>query len=70
MGIRECGYLGIPVINIGTRQHNRQRGYNVLDVDYDKNAISQAIKECVAGGKKNAHSILVMAAPVKRSLRF
>lgn len=52
VGIRECGYLGIPVINIGTRQHNRQRGYNVLDVDYDKNAISQAIKECVAGGKK------------------
>ncbi len=52
VGIRECGYLGIPVVNIGTRQHNRQRGYNVVDVDYDKKAIARAIQECIAGGKK------------------
>lgn len=52
VGIRECGYLGIPVVNIGTRQHNRQRGHNVTDVDYDKKAIAEAIEKCIAGGKK------------------
>lgn len=42
-GIRECGYLGIPVVNIGTRQNGRDRGYNVIDVDYDKQKILDAI---------------------------
>ncbi|MGB3775792.1 MAG: UDP-N-acetylglucosamine 2-epimerase, partial [Leeuwenhoekiella sp.] len=52
VGIRECGYLGIPVVNIGTRQHNRQRGHNVIDVDYDKKEIANAIQECIKSGKK------------------
>lgn len=33
VGIRECSYLGIPSVNIGNRQKNRERGPNVLDVD-------------------------------------
>lgn len=44
VGIRECSYLGVPVVNIGSRQNNRQRGENVLDTDYDKDAIINAIK--------------------------
>lgn len=32
-GIRESSYLGIPSINIGTRQEGRERHNNVLDVD-------------------------------------
>ncbi len=43
VGIRECAYLGVPVINIGTRQHGRERGANVIDVDYDPGAIKKAI---------------------------
>lgn len=43
-GIRECAYLGIPVINIGDRQANRERANNVIDVDYDSNAIYNAVK--------------------------
>ncbi|MEO1263474.1 MAG: UDP-N-acetylglucosamine 2-epimerase [Bacteroidota bacterium] len=43
VGIRECSYLGIPVVNIGTRQNGRERGKNVIDVDYDKGQIKQAI---------------------------
>ena len=39
VGIRECAYLGVSVINIGTRQNMRERGYNVIDVDYDRTAI-------------------------------
>ncbi len=43
-GIKECSYLGVPVVNIGTRQNGRLRAENVLDVDYKKNAIKVAIK--------------------------
>src|SRR5690606_38352873 len=45
VGIRECAYLGVPVVNIGSRQNRRQRGYNVIDVDYNKNAIIDAVKK-------------------------
>ena len=44
VGIRECAYLGVPVVNIGTRQHRRERGSNVIDVDYNKADIIEAIK--------------------------
>jgi len=43
VGIRECSFLGIPVVNIGTRQHRRQRGKNVIDVSYDESRIKEAI---------------------------
>jgi UDP-N-acetylglucosamine 2-epimerase len=45
VGIRECSFLGVPVVNIGTRQHGRERGRNVLDVDYKESSIFNAIKE-------------------------
>lgn len=45
VGIRECSYLGVPVVNIGTRQNRRQRGSNVYDVSYDKKEIIAAIHE-------------------------
>ncbi|GAA4976001.1 UDP-N-acetylglucosamine 2-epimerase [Algibacter aquimarinus] len=43
VGIRECAFLGVPVVNIGTRQHGRQRGENVFDVTYDEEAIKDGI---------------------------
>ncbi len=45
VGIRECAYLGVPVVNIGTRQNRRKRGQNVIDVHYEKEAIKNAIKD-------------------------
>lgn len=45
VGIRECSYLGVPVVNIGTRQNRRQRGSNVIDVNYNKEEIKSAINE-------------------------
>lgn len=51
VGIRECAYLGIPVVNIGSRQSGRERGKNVIDVDYDKTNI----KEAVLAQLKNGH---------------
>jgi UDP-hydrolysing UDP-N-acetyl-D-glucosamine 2-epimerase len=50
VGIRECSFLGIPVVNIGTRQAGRQRAANVTDVGYDKTAIRNAIKKQIAHG--------------------
>ena len=44
VGIRECAYLGVPVVNIGSRQAGRQRGRNVIDVDYAEVDIKQAIE--------------------------
>lgn len=43
VGIRECSYLGIPAVNIGTRQNGRERGPNVRDTDYGVEAIKTAI---------------------------
>ena len=31
-GIRESSFIGLPVINLGNRQSNRERGPNVLDI--------------------------------------
>ena len=42
-GIRESSFLSVPVVNIGARQKNRERGFNVIDVGHNKNAIYKAI---------------------------
>ena len=42
-GIRDSGIIGLPVVNIGTRQNNRLRGRNVIDVTYDSEKIFKAI---------------------------
>jgi UDP-hydrolysing UDP-N-acetyl-D-glucosamine 2-epimerase len=44
VGIRECAYLGVPVINIGSRQNRRDRGKNVIDVSYYEIEIESALK--------------------------
>jgi len=48
VGIRECSYLGVPVVNIGTRQNRRQRGSNVFDTTYNKEAIKSAISDRIS----------------------
>lgn len=53
VGIRECSYLGVPVVNIGTRQNRRERGNNVVDVTYDKKKIIGAIKERVTSKREH-----------------
>lgn len=44
VGIRECSYLGIPSVNIGTRQNYRDTAENVLHVDFDYDQIMEGIK--------------------------
>lgn len=43
VAIRECSYLGVPAVNIGSRQQGRERGANVLDVEHDRVQIARAI---------------------------
>ena len=50
VGIRECSYLGVPVVNIGSRQSGRERGMNVIDVNYQSKAIREAILQQIEHG--------------------
>ncbi|MFX1277391.1 MAG: UDP-N-acetylglucosamine 2-epimerase [Promethearchaeota archaeon] len=55
-GIREGEYIGTPVVNIGTRQSNRARGINVIDVNHDHGEIKEAIEKQIDHGKyKSKH---------------
>lgn len=42
--IREGAFVGTPAVNIGPRQQGRQRGSNVIDVDYDRAQIVDAVR--------------------------
>ncbi|OIQ22716.1 UDP-N-acetylglucosamine 2-epimerase [Lacinutrix sp. MedPE-SW] len=57
VGIRECSYLGVPVVNIGTRQNRRKRGNNVTDVAYNRNKIKAAIQERISNTNITSESI-------------
>ncbi len=57
VGIRECAFLGVPVVNIGSRQNRRDRGGNSVDVDYSQEQIETAIKNSVQKGKTTSSNI-------------
>jgi UDP-hydrolysing UDP-N-acetyl-D-glucosamine 2-epimerase len=48
--IREGSFVGTPAVNIGSRQEGRQRGSNVVDVDYDREAIAGALRAQIDHG--------------------
>ena len=43
--------MGVPTVNIGSRQSRRERGENVIDVEYDEKAIIDAVENHLANGK-------------------
>ena len=49
--IREGALIGVPAVNVGTRQQGRQRGSNVIDVDYHRTAIADAINHQLRHGR-------------------
>lgn len=56
VGIRECAYLGVPVVNIGSRQNRRDRGENVKDVSYSSLKIKNAVKGWLSSERpKSSH---------------
>lgn len=49
--IREGAIVGTPAVNIGTRQMGRCRGRNVIDVDYEREMIEEAIHQQLKNDK-------------------
>jgi UDP-N-acetylglucosamine 2-epimerase (non-hydrolysing)/GDP/UDP-N,N'-diacetylbacillosamine 2-epimerase (hydrolysing) len=54
-GIRESHIFNIPTINIGSRQNNRERTSNIIDVSYDEDEILNALRS-TAKIKKNINN--------------
>ena len=50
--IREGSFIGVPAVNVGTRQMNRTRGDNVVDVGYNREEILNAIKGWIERKRK------------------
>ena len=50
-GIRECSFLGVPAVNIGSRQQGRDRGRNVIDVPHERAAIASAMAKHFSNGR-------------------
>jgi UDP-hydrolysing UDP-N-acetyl-D-glucosamine 2-epimerase len=57
VGIRECAFLGVPVVNIGSRQHGRDRGSNVIDVDYNRIEILTALNQHLMNPKPESSAV-------------
>lgn len=49
-GIIEAATLGTPVVNVGQRQHLRERNANVVDVTAEADAIHNAVLVCLTDG--------------------
>ena len=56
-GIKECSYLGTPVVNIGARQQGRLHAGNVLHAGYDRDEILDASRRQIAHGRYPASEI-------------
>ena len=57
VGIRECSFMGVPVVNIGSRQNRRARGNNVKDVGYAQGEIIRAIEECMSEERPSTSAV-------------
>lgn len=49
--IREGSFLGVPAVNIGSRQRDREHAENVMHAPYEVDAISRAVRAQVAHGR-------------------
>lgn len=55
-GMKESSYLGTPVVNIGSRQNNRLRAENVIDIEENNAKLREAIKKQIKNGPyKSSH---------------
>lgn len=57
VGIRESAFLGIPVVNIGSRQNGRQRAKSVIDCGYSQQEIKNAIEKHIEHGHYDSEFI-------------
>ncbi|MGB3054795.1 MAG: UDP-N-acetylglucosamine 2-epimerase, partial [Acidimicrobiales bacterium] len=57
VGIRECSFLGVPVVNVGSRQQGRERGTNVVDVPHDSTEIAAALEDRMTKGRMASEAV-------------
>lgn len=50
-GIKEASYLGVPCVNVGTRQSDRLRGPNVIDASENISSLTDAIAKQMKHGR-------------------
>jgi len=50
-GIREGSFLGVPAVDIGTRQAHRERAANCINVSYNHKEIEEAIRRQIENGR-------------------
>ncbi len=56
-GIREGSFLGVPTVNIGTRQANREQADNCINTGYDHRGIEDAIRHQIKHGRYPSHTL-------------
>ena len=49
--LREGSFLGVPAVNVGTRQAGRERGPNVVDAPYEARSIESATTRQIQNGR-------------------
>jgi UDP-hydrolysing UDP-N-acetyl-D-glucosamine 2-epimerase len=84
VGIRECSFLGVPVVNVGSRQAGRERGANVRDVPHERGEISAAMRYHIqrprpksdriygdgSAGKRMADLLSTIGLPIEKRLTY
>ena len=56
-GIIEAASFGLPVVNVGDRQRNRERSSNVLDVPVNRAAIAAQIRAALNRGRMSCENV-------------
>jgi len=57
VAIRECSFLGVPAVNIGSRQSGREYGKNVINIGYNCSEIVNAINKHLRNGRYPSEKI-------------
>jgi len=65
-GIKECSYLGVPVVDVGDRQNRRFSGPHMVNTGHDANEIGKALTHQVRHGKYPANTFYFQAEPSRR----
>lgn len=55
--LREGSFLGTPAVTVGSRQQGRERGLNLVEVEHDRAAIVDAIRDQLAHGPYERSSL-------------
>lgn len=57
VGIRESAFIGTPVVNLGDRQFGRERCSNVLNADWQRDEILEAIQRQLSVGRYSSSNL-------------